>query len=123
MDQAFTFHFCILQVIKTGRWEGLGTRLHVGHIISKGGGLNVYWPICGTGWIKLFNKGHSPNLKLVSLVAEEQTSDALFFPKSVESTNSRVLHFSVFSMCCLLFLAVWQIFYLRRFFQAKKLIE
>lgn len=26
-------------------------------------------------------------------------------------------------MCCLLFLAVWQIFYLRRFFQAKKLIE
>lgn len=40
-----------------------------------------------------------------------------------ESTNTRVLYFSVFSMCCLLFLAAWQIFYLRRFFQAKKLIE
>ena len=42
---------------------------------------------------------------------------------SVESTNSRVLYFGVFSMLCLLFLAAWQIFYLRRFFQAKKLIE
>ena len=40
-----------------------------------------------------------------------------------ESTNSRVLYFSIFSMCCLLFLAAWQMFYLRRFFQAKKLIE
>jgi hypothetical protein len=40
-----------------------------------------------------------------------------------ESTNSRVLYFGVFSMLCLLFLAAWQIFYLRRFFQAKKLIE
>ena len=27
MDHAFSFHFCILQVIKTGHWEGLGTRL------------------------------------------------------------------------------------------------
>eukprot|EP00731_Ephydatia_muelleri_P028223 Em0019g1096a len=40
-----------------------------------------------------------------------------------ESTNSRVLYFSIFSMICLVFLAAWQIFYLRRFFQAKKLIE
>lgn len=40
-----------------------------------------------------------------------------------EATNSRVLYFSVFSMCCLLGLATWQVFYLRRFFRAKKLIE
>lgn len=40
-----------------------------------------------------------------------------------ESTNTRVLYFSIFSMCCLLFLAVWQLFYLRRYFQSKKLIE
>ncbi|XP_057337988.1 transmembrane emp24 domain-containing protein bai [Microplitis mediator] len=40
-----------------------------------------------------------------------------------EQTNSRVLYFSIFSMCCLLGLATWQIFYLRRFFRAKKLIE
>ena len=40
-----------------------------------------------------------------------------------ESTNSRVLYFSVFSMVCLLSLAVWQLFYLRRYFKAKKLIE
>jgi len=40
-----------------------------------------------------------------------------------ESTNSRVLYFSIFSMCCLLGLATWQVFYLRRFFKAKKLIE
>ena len=41
----------------------------------------------------------------------------------VESTNTRVLYFSIFSMCCLLFLAIWQLFYLRRYFQSKKLIE
>ncbi|KAI5094498.1 transmembrane emp24 domain-containing protein 10 isoform 1 precursor, partial [Silurus meridionalis] len=40
-----------------------------------------------------------------------------------ESTNMRVLYFSVFSMCCLVGLATWQVFYLRRFFKAKKLIE
>ncbi|XP_014673361.1 PREDICTED: transmembrane emp24 domain-containing protein 10-like [Priapulus caudatus] len=40
-----------------------------------------------------------------------------------ESTNSRVLYFSIFSMCCLLALATWQVFYLRRYFKAKKLIE
>jgi len=40
-----------------------------------------------------------------------------------ESTHSRVLYFSVFSMACLLGLATWQVLYLRRFFKAKKLIE
>jgi len=40
-----------------------------------------------------------------------------------ESTNSRVLYFSVFSLCCLLGLATWQVLYLRRYFKAKKLIE
>ncbi|XP_064488882.1 transmembrane emp24 domain-containing protein bai-like [Ornithodoros turicata] len=40
-----------------------------------------------------------------------------------ESTNARVLYFSIFSMCCLLALATWQVLYLRRFFKAKKLIE
>nr|XP_033812297.1 transmembrane emp24 domain-containing protein 10-like [Geotrypetes seraphini] len=40
-----------------------------------------------------------------------------------ESTSLRVLYFSVFSMLCLVGLATWQVFYLRRFFKAKKLIE
>jgi len=40
-----------------------------------------------------------------------------------ESTNSRVLYFSLFSMCCLLGLATWQVLYLRKFFKSKKLIE
>jgi len=40
-----------------------------------------------------------------------------------ESTNSRVLYFSVFSMLCLLGLATWQVIYLRSFFKSKKLIE
>uniref|UniRef100_A0AAY4BP09 GOLD domain-containing protein n=1 Tax=Denticeps clupeoides TaxID=299321 RepID=A0AAY4BP09_9TELE len=40
-----------------------------------------------------------------------------------ESTSSRVLYFSIFSMCCLTGLATWQVLYLRRFFKAKKLIE
>ncbi|XP_022172035.1 transmembrane emp24 domain-containing protein bai-like isoform X1 [Myzus persicae] len=40
-----------------------------------------------------------------------------------ESTNKRVLYFSLFSMICLIMLATWQVFYLRRYFKAKKLIE
>jgi hypothetical protein len=40
-----------------------------------------------------------------------------------ESTHSRVLYFSVFSMLCLLGLATWQVLYLRRYFKQKKLIE
>ena len=40
-----------------------------------------------------------------------------------ESTNNKVLYFSVFSMCCLIALALWQVLYLRRYFKAKKLID
>jgi p24 family protein delta-1 len=40
-----------------------------------------------------------------------------------ESTHSRVLYFSIFSMLCLFGLALWQILYLRRYFKQKKLIE
>ncbi|MFH4982337.1 hypothetical protein AB6A40_009046 [Gnathostoma spinigerum] len=40
-----------------------------------------------------------------------------------ESTNSRVLYLSIFSMLCLLSLATWQVLYLRRYFKAKKLID
>ncbi|KAE8607669.1 hypothetical protein XENTR_v10011245 [Xenopus tropicalis] len=40
-----------------------------------------------------------------------------------ESTSLRVLYFSAFSMFCLVALATWQVFYLRHFFKAKKLIE
>ncbi|KAL7633761.1 UNVERIFIED_CONTAM: hypothetical protein RMT77_015715 [Armadillidium vulgare] len=40
-----------------------------------------------------------------------------------ESTNSRVLYFSLFSLCILIGLATWQVLYLRKFFKAKKLIE
>ncbi|CAH0395103.1 unnamed protein product [Bemisia tabaci] len=50
-------------------------------------------------------------------VREEQLRD------TNESTNNRVLYFSIFSMTCLLGLATWQVLYLRRFFKAKKLIE
>ena len=40
-----------------------------------------------------------------------------------ESTNSRVMYLSAFSMFCLLSLATWQVLYLRRYFKAKKLID
>ncbi|CAK9818282.1 Transmembrane emp24 domain-containing protein bai [Anthophora plagiata] len=40
-----------------------------------------------------------------------------------EATNTLVLYFSIFSMCWLLALSIWQLLYLRRFFKAKKLIE
>lgn len=48
---------------------------------------------------------------------EEQMTD------TNEATNSRVLYFSIFSTCWLFVLSTWQVFYLRRFFKAKKLIE
>ena len=40
-----------------------------------------------------------------------------------ESTNSKVLYFSTFAMCCLMCLAIWQVFCLQRYFKAKKLID
>ncbi|KAM9302248.1 transmembrane emp24 domain-containing protein 10-like [Gastrophryne carolinensis] len=48
---------------------------------------------------------------------EEEMSD------TNESSSRRVLYFSLFSMLCLVSLATWQLFYLRRFFKSKKLIE
>eukprot|EP00048_Salpingoeca_helianthica_P014999 m.224565 g.224565 ORF g.224565 m.224565 type:complete len:208 (-) comp16498_c0_seq1:125-748(-) len=39
-----------------------------------------------------------------------------------ESTNQRLLHFSVFSMVCLFALAAIQVVYLKRYFKQKKLI-
>ena len=54
---------------------------------------------------------------------EKLLIDTVLLSVVIESTNTRVLYFSIFSMCCLLFLAVWQLFYLRRYFQSKKLIE
>lgn len=56
-------------------------------------------------------------------LCQAETSSNIISLFSVESTNSRVLYFSIFSMCCLLGLATWQVLYLRRFFKAKKLIE
>ncbi|KAF7638446.1 GOLD domain-containing protein [Meloidogyne graminicola] len=40
-----------------------------------------------------------------------------------ESTNSRVLYLSIFSMLCLLGLAAWQVLYMRSYFKSKKLID
>ena len=40
-----------------------------------------------------------------------------------ESTNSRVLYFSVFSMFCLVGLAMWQVMYLKKYFKTKRLID
>ncbi|XP_030299553.1 transmembrane emp24 domain-containing protein 10-like [Sparus aurata] len=39
------------------------------------------------------------------------------------STNTRVLFINIISVSCLCSMAIWQVFYLRRFFRTKKLIE
>ncbi len=39
-----------------------------------------------------------------------------------ESTNDRILMFSVISMVALFVLAIWQVVYLKKFFRQKKLI-
>jgi len=38
--QPFPLYYCILQVIKTGQWEGLGTRLLVDSLHALGYELN-----------------------------------------------------------------------------------
>lgn len=48
--------------------------------------------------------------------------DPLCGPLRTESTNERMLYFSLFSMLCLTVLAVWQVLYLKRYFKQKKLI-
>ncbi|CAO3572510.1 unnamed protein product [Mortierella alpina] len=40
-----------------------------------------------------------------------------------ESTNARVQWFSTLTMCVLIALGLWQIFYLKRFFRKKRLID
>ncbi|EFN87425.1 transmembrane emp24 domain-containing protein bai isoform X2 [Harpegnathos saltator] len=40
-----------------------------------------------------------------------------------ETTNTRVLYFSLLSICILFGLSTWQLFYFRRYFRMKKLIE
>ncbi|XP_004364128.2 transmembrane emp24 domain-containing protein 10 [Capsaspora owczarzaki ATCC 30864] len=40
-----------------------------------------------------------------------------------ESTNERVMYFSILSMVILIALAVWQIFYLKRYFKSKQIIN
>ena len=49
--------------------------------------------------------------------AEEEMRD------TNESTHSRVLYFSLFSVFCLLGLACWQVLYLRQYFKRQKLID
>ena len=39
-----------------------------------------------------------------------------------ESTNERVLYFSVISMFVVVGMAIWQVLYLKKFFQSKKLL-
>lgn len=60
---------------------------------------------------------------IVQLLSNQTKSNVCLFFWFPESTTNRVLFFSIFSMCCLLGLATWQVLYLRRFFKAKKLIE
>ncbi|KAF9342959.1 vesicle coat component, partial [Mortierella sp. AD094] len=40
-----------------------------------------------------------------------------------ESTNARVKFFSTLTMCVLVVLGLWQIFYLKQFFRKKRLID
>lgn len=49
------------------------------------------------------------------------TSLVGLFP--LESTNERVKWFSTMTMCVLVVLGLWQIFYLKRFFRKKRLID
>lgn len=60
------------------------------------------------------------NGKVLNVMLDIKMSNFVFI---LESTNNRIFYLSIFSMLCLLGLAIWQVIYLRQFFKAKKLIE
>ncbi|CAB3398026.1 unnamed protein product [Caenorhabditis bovis] len=69
-------------------------------------------------------------LRRLEDLADSITKDFSFMRKreeemrnTNESTNSRVLYLSIFSMLCLLGLAIWQVLFLRNYFKSKKLID
>ncbi|XP_003962677.1 transmembrane emp24 domain-containing protein 10 [Takifugu rubripes] len=69
-------------------------------------------------------------MKEIEQLAQSIAESSVFFMKRKEemestnaSTNSRVLFLSIISMACLSALALWQVFYLKRFFKTRKLIE
>uniref|UniRef100_A0A8C8C763 GOLD domain-containing protein n=1 Tax=Oncorhynchus tshawytscha TaxID=74940 RepID=A0A8C8C763_ONCTS len=64
-------------------------------------------------------------LRRLEDLSESIVNDFAYMKKREEEmrdTNGK-LSSIIFSMCCLIGLATWQVFYLRRFFKAKKLIE
>jgi len=52
-----------------------------------------------------------------------QADFPLFLFHIVESTNARVQWFSTLTVCVLVALGLWQVFYLKRFFRKKRLID
>lgn len=95
-----------------GRWrrEGQSSVNHL-HVACLQCDLLVQWLI------------QSKPSNLLSTVQITTLNNSVFHYPVPESTNNRVLFFSIFSMVCLLGLATWQVLYLRRYFKAKKLIE
>ncbi|KAG5456448.1 MAG: emp24/gp25L/p24 family/GOLD-domain-containing protein [Olpidium bornovanus] len=68
-------------------------------------------------------------LRKLEMAVEEIVEDMEFLKRrearmrdTNESTNERVWKFSIFSIVVLCSVGAWQVFYLRRFFQSKKLI-
>jgi hypothetical protein len=56
------------------------------------------------------------------LLAQAHTNSAHSLPCPAESTNSRVAWLSIFSVVTMVAVGAWQIYYLKRYFQQKKIL-
>lgn len=120
---ADTYELCIISHVSPGI---RGQEHEISIVTKKGVEARTYDGIAEAGKLKPLE---------VDLKRLEDMSDAIVqdfaatrkreeeMRSTNESTNNRVLFFSIFSMCCLLGLATWQVLYLRRYFKAKKLID
>jgi len=122
-EVADTYELCIISTVSHGI---RGQEHEISIVTKKGVEAKTYDGIAEAGKLKPLE---------VDLKRLEDMSDAIVqdfaatrkreeeMRSTNESTNNRVLFFSIFSMCCLLGLATWQVLYLRRYFKAKKLID
>jgi len=122
-DEDDIFDFCFVTYLQSGH-AGPAREVHLE--MKHGVEAKSYEEIANVGKLKPLEM----ELTKLEDLSSSIVSDFEYMKKreeemrdTNESTNSRVLYLSVFSMLCLLGLATWQVLYLRRFFKAKKLID
>ncbi|XP_067941323.1 transmembrane emp24 domain-containing protein 10-like [Watersipora subatra] len=117
------FEICFINKLEPG---GDGGQRAVTLNIKHGAEMKDYEAIAKAEKLKPLEK----ELRKLEDLSESIVSDFAYMRSreeemrsTNESTHSRVLYFSVFSLACLIGLATWQVLYLRKYFKSKKLID